>query len=92
MSPQAGDDDPDQQLPEPNGQQSNAAEGTGAAAPADAAEDVRQRKGSVVLNSQQQNKQRVKLEQGKYSYTKRKKPIIDGKSVIRQWAPVPEEA
>lgn len=60
--------------------------------PADAAEDVRQRKGSVVLNSQQQNKQRVKLEQGKYSYTKRKKPIIDGKSVIRQWAPVPEEA
>lgn len=60
--------------------------------PTDATEDVMQKKGSIVLNSQQQNKQRVKLEQGKYSYTKRKKPIIDGKSVIRQWAPVPEEA
>jgi len=47
--------------------------------PVDAAEDGVWRKGSIVLNSQQKNKQQVKLKQGKYSYTKRKKHIIDSK-------------
>lgn len=33
----------------------------------------------------------MKSEQGKYSYTKRKRPVIDSKS-NRQWAPEAEEA
>lgn len=51
----------------------------------------RWRKGSIALSCQQQNKQQVKLEQGKYSYTKRKKPVIYSKC-DRQWPPVAKEA
>lgn len=40
--------------------------------PSDAADNARWGKGSIVLSCWQQNKQQVKLEQGKYSYTKRK--------------------
>lgn len=58
--------------------------------PTDAVDNASWRKGSIVLSCQQQNKQQVKLEQGKYSYTKRKKAVIDSKC-DRQWAPEAEE-
>lgn len=56
--------------------------------PSDAADNARWGKGSIVLSCWQQNKQQVKLEQGKYSYTKRKKPVIDSKC---DWATGPSD-
>lgn len=56
--------------------------------PSDAADNARWGKGSIVLSCWQQNKQQVKLEQGKYSYTKRKKPVTDSKC---DWATGPSD-